>query len=141
MRPRRTRLQDLADPRLRIPEVLGRRVDNSAALRVHGDEDDLAGITRAARDGSTLTGLTGRYSPSVARSDGGAAVVDLVDKVKTGTEAISVLMLAIAVLGILNIGFALVRERSEELTLRRALGAGTKAGIAALMLLSRRLSA
>ena len=125
---------DLADPRLRIPEVLGRRVDNSAALRVHGDEDDLAGITRAARDGSTLTGLTGRYSPSVARSDGGAAVVDLVDKVKTGTEAISVLMLAIAVLGILNIGFASVRERSEELTLRRALGA-TKAGIAALMLL------
>ena len=92
-------------------------MDNSAALRVHGDEDDLAGITRAARDGSTLTGLTGRYSPSVARSDGGAAVADLVDKVKTGTEAISVLMLAIAVLGILNIGFASVRERSEELTL------------------------
>jgi putative ABC transport system permease protein len=67
--------------------------------------------------------------------DQGKQISSTLSLIEVGFEVAAGLTLFVAALGLLNIGIASVRERSRDLSIRRAMGA-TRARIFALVLLS-----
>lgn len=95
---------------------------SSGRIRVHGRSEDNARLARAAGDSVALLGP--RISrPDLSQADGGRSVTAFVDRLEQIAVAIAAVMVAVAVLGVLNIGLASLRERSDELALRRGFGA------------------
>jgi putative ABC transport system permease protein len=93
--------------------------------------------------------LSGRLA-TVARLTGRSGEIDTVSRIDTVDDyaaelalqrrvflGIAVLCLLVGSLGILNIGLSALRERTEELSLRRALGASRSAIVAVMMLESQ----
>ncbi|WP_028708912.1 ABC transporter permease [Propionicicella superfundia] len=78
-------------------------------------------VRQAVSDVMTDVGLAG--APEVRRADTTWQVEEQIGSIRAIFSGFSVLMLAIAAVGILNVGLSSVRERSRELVVRRALGA------------------
>jgi hypothetical protein len=71
----------------------------------------------------------------ILRADTVSGLLESLKVTQSAFLGVAVITLIVAVLGLLNIGLATVRERSRELTIRRALGA-TRARVFALVLCS-----
>ncbi|GAA2773852.1 ABC transporter permease [Kitasatospora cinereorecta] len=108
--------------------------DWSPELHVHADgagESVLrSAVLAAAADlGAPPTGL------DVRRADTVGSLLASLRSTRSGFLAVAALTLLVAVVGLLNIGFATVRDRTRELTLRRATGA-TRGHVFLLVLLA-----
>ncbi|NEA35146.1 ABC transporter permease [Streptomyces sp. SID13031] len=97
----------------------------SAGVLVSGGVVDPDGLRRRVVELSEPTGLTPRIGDvtRVDRLDSFAGQLAILRRIFLGIAALS---LMVGCLGILNIGLATARERADELSLRRALGASLK---------------
>jgi putative ABC transport system permease protein len=104
--------------------------DWSMDLLAHTSEDRPAEAASALSQAAVLTGLGGQPS----RLDSLGATADALAAVRMAFLLVAAVALLVGVLGILNIGLVSLRERVEEIGLRRATGAtAVQIGISVLM--------
>lgn len=112
----------LGDPRAAPPELFNGSTPVDATLKVRTANQDVRRAATVATDAATRS-LHLFEDPIVFRADGGPSVTKYVDRLETVAIVVAMVMLAVAILGVVNIGLATLRERADELCLRRALGA------------------
>lgn len=106
--------------------------NDTPELLVHYDRVEESKIRAKIFDLGTELGAD-RSAMEVVRADTVAGLLESLRVTQRAFLAISAVTLMVAILGLLNIGLATVRERGRELTIRRAVGA-TRARIFGLVL-------
>ncbi|KJS59734.1 ABC transporter permease [Streptomyces rubellomurinus] len=108
--------------------------DTTITVQVHAARTGEAVLRQDLGDVLADLGVDGS-GIEIRRLDTVDGLLSSVRRTRTMFGLVAAVLLAIAALGLLNIGLATVRERHRELTIRRALGS-TRARMFALVLLS-----
>ena len=101
-----------------FPEAL---TDAHAEIRIRAATESLDSVTRIVRDVAAQHGLV--IPGQTTRSDTVQRVIQQLETLQAFFAWTAVIVLAIAALGLMNVGLASVKERARELVIRRALGA------------------
>lgn len=103
-------------------------------LSVHYPQGEVAAIQQKIHEVGDLLG-TDRESRVVSSPGSIEAMMGSLQQMQLAFGAVSAIMLIVAIIGLLNIGLATLRERVRELSLRRALGS-TRLRVFMLVMLS-----